>query len=272
MAVQRLFLGRMNGSRNLANVVTFVIKSRIPAIPNFAVLIKYWRRIRLSNTLPGAWRVAALTTRVLRLAPFWPIFRLEFVHGTRKVGEIFSDVERILIAQGAALPERHVVFDERGSGKRAGHTGAVVERIDSGHRRKQVATGRVFHACAVGAMAAGALRRVHLFPVRLIGCQFLVERTESASLDAGSGRDARRQPLHVSENIVHLRRIVSERFAVHRPLEAIVYPLRQGNDLSASRTIFRKYTPDSHPGGSAGGGSPCQVAAGAIQAIADVPR
>lgn len=126
MAVQRLFLGRMNGSRNLANVVTFVIKSRIPAIPNFAVLIKYWRRIRLSNTLPGAWRVAALTTRVLRLAPFWPIFRLEFVHGTRKVGEIFSDVERILIAQGAALPERHVVFDERGSGKRAGHTGAVV--------------------------------------------------------------------------------------------------------------------------------------------------
>ena len=56
------------------------------------------------------------------------------------MGEVLGDVQRLLIAEGPALPEWQIMFNERGSGIGRRHAGAVVERILSRDGWGQITT------------------------------------------------------------------------------------------------------------------------------------
>ncbi len=136
------------------------------------------------------------SAKSLRPPAMGPVFDFVRVIGPRLMGEIFGDVDSVLVREEAALSlrkirpvrKRHVGFDEGGGRVGARHPGADVERAFAPQRRNDEVAGGRLRALAVRSVADGAVR------TRTGPCRERDRERAGCPLDRSRVRQFRRSP------------------------------------------------------------------------------
>ena len=184
--------------------------------------------------------------------------------GPRTRIDVSGNVEGLLRRQSSRTVAGHQVMDERGGVSDPRHARADVVRSRSPQWRSSRRLRRSRTPIAVGPVTSRAGRREDLSSPRRITNE-RVELWNALSLHLFPWRVAAREKRDVRDHVAHVAAFRSQRLAVETSFEAIVDPILEQIDVTASRPVLRKARIGAHERHRIGDGAVGEMTVGAAQ-------